>query len=67
MLDDLHSLFGLQERDEKKQSNGKNPVFPLNQLTWPEIARMVLIATICKEMSKSDEEVILFFFLFLFF
>jgi hypothetical protein len=53
VLDDLHSLFGLQDRDDKKPI----PHFPLNQLTWPEIARMIIIISIGKDLSKSDDEV----------
>ena len=53
VLDDLHSLFGLQDRDDKKPI----PRFPLNQLTWPEIARMIIVASIGKDLAKSDDEV----------
>jgi hypothetical protein len=56
VLDDLHSLFGLQDRDEKKQTSSF-PRFPLNQLTWPEIARMIIIASLGKDIMRTDDEV----------
>jgi hypothetical protein len=53
VLGDLHSLFGLQDRDDKKPI----PRFPLNQLTWPEIARMIIITAIGKDLAKTEDEV----------
>jgi hypothetical protein len=56
VLDDLHCLFGLQDKDEKKQTSSF-PHFPLNQLTWPEIARMIIIASLGKDIMRTDDEV----------
>eukprot|EP01042_Synura_sphagnicola_P000235 gene235-242_t len=60
---ELHSLLGLiDEKDggageaQKKDRRGCNVPLPLNQMTWPEIARMCFLLRVFQETERPDEE-----------
>jgi hypothetical protein len=64
LLDRLHlrllqkvckELFPILESDPA--GGGSNPKLPLNQLTWPELARQSIILHICADVGKTKDEV----------
>lgn len=65
MLGNLHELFDLAESEgeggSKKKGVGSSGAvtFPLNQLTWPELARMLIVLELNSDSEMTDDEVII--------
>lgn len=69
LLPDIHSVFDFDQRDAIVEVNSKKdknqlpakiqqPVrFPLNQLTWVELTRMVLLNFLYNERNKTKDEI----------
>ena len=63
MLGNLHNLFGLCEKDSEASTKKKGKVsassvtLPLNQLTWQELARMLIVLELNRDSDMSDDEV----------
>ena len=68
LVSDLHIALSLVEKDVDNVKKDKKAVtgdavssaacmFPLNQMTWPELVRMSLILKLYEELEKSEEEV----------
>ena len=50
--------FFLQGAKDKETAGTGRTAFPLNQLTWTELSRMLLLEFIDIEMEKSEEEIV---------
>jgi hypothetical protein len=48
LLADLYLILDLDDKDKEKDLEKKSPSvrFPLNQLTWPELARMIVLSSV---------------------
>jgi hypothetical protein len=60
LLSDLHALLGLTDKEDRKGVK-LTLALPLNQLTWHEIARMIILVSINREILKTDDEVFFYF------
>lgn len=62
MMSDLHTLLELDERvaadvTSKRERSVAAARLPLNQLTWPELARMALVTTIMRQVGRADDDI----------
>jgi hypothetical protein len=56
----LHAMLDLNDAKDaiptKRSTASTKLKMPLNQLTWPELARQCIVAQLCDELGKSKEE-----------
>lgn len=59
VLRSLEDTLGVLDKDESKGSSKQSMYsLPLNQLTWVELARMIILRTLCSELAKVDDELL---------